>query len=58
VSFGDIKVLSFNGNKITTTSGGGWQTKTKELKKKGIFYATQSKERHLIISIVKLGITT
>jgi dTDP-4-amino-4,6-dideoxygalactose transaminase len=44
-TFGDIGVLSFNGNKIITTSGGGAIiTKTKELKYKAIFFATQSRD--------------
>lgn len=44
-TFGNIGVLSFNGNKIITTSGGGAIIlKTKELKEKAIFYATQSRE--------------
>jgi len=44
-TFGDIGVLSFNGNKIITTSGGGAiVTKTKELKGKAVFFATQSRD--------------
>jgi dTDP-4-amino-4,6-dideoxygalactose transaminase len=44
-TFGDIGVLSFNGNKIITTSGGGAiVTKTKELKDKAVFYATQARD--------------
>jgi len=44
-TFGDIGVLSFNGNKIITTSGGGaLVSKTKELKDKTVFFATQSKD--------------
>jgi dTDP-4-amino-4,6-dideoxygalactose transaminase len=44
-TFGDIGVLSFNGNKIITTSGGGAiVTKTKELKDKALFFATQSRD--------------
>ena len=44
-TFGDIGVLSFNGNKIITTSGGGAiVTKTKALKDRAIFYATQSRD--------------
>lgn len=44
-TFGDIGVLSFNGNKIITTSGGGAiVTKMKEQKNKAIFFATQSKD--------------
>jgi len=37
--------LSFNGNKIITTSGGGAiVTNTKELKEKAVFFATQSRD--------------
>jgi dTDP-4-amino-4,6-dideoxygalactose transaminase len=44
-TFGDVGVLSFNGNKIITTSGGGAIiTKTAALKDKAIFYATQSRD--------------
>ena len=44
-TFGDIGVLSFNGNKIITTSGGGAiVTKTKALKEKAVFYATQARD--------------
>jgi dTDP-4-amino-4,6-dideoxygalactose transaminase len=44
-TFGDIGVFSFNGNKIITTSGGGAiVTKTKELKDRAIFFATQSRD--------------
>ena len=44
-TFGEIGILSFNGNKIITTSGGGAiVTKTAALKEKAIFYATQSRD--------------
>jgi dTDP-4-amino-4,6-dideoxygalactose transaminase len=44
-TFGDIGILSFNGNKIITTSGGGAiVTRTKEQKDKAIFYATQARD--------------
>lgn len=44
-TFGDIGVLSFNGNKIITTSGGGAiVTKSSAQKEKAIFYATQSRD--------------
>ena len=44
-TFGDIGILSFNGNKIITTSGGGAiVTKKAALKDKAIFYATQSRD--------------
>jgi dTDP-4-amino-4,6-dideoxygalactose transaminase len=42
-TFGDISILSFNGNKIITTSGGGaLVTKNKLIKEKAIFFATQA----------------
>ncbi|MGV6846252.1 MAG: DegT/DnrJ/EryC1/StrS family aminotransferase [Lutibacter sp.] len=44
-TFGDFGILSFNGNKIITTSGGGALiTKTQEDKKKAIFLATQARD--------------
>jgi dTDP-4-amino-4,6-dideoxygalactose transaminase len=44
-TFGDISVLSFNGNKIITTSGGGaLVTKSKNVKDKTVFFATQSRD--------------
>lgn len=48
-SLGDISILSFNGNKIITTSGGGaLVTKTRLLKEKAMYLATQSKEKETI----------
>lgn len=45
-SFGTFGVLSFNGNKIiTTSSGGALITNSKEEKERAIFYATQSKDK-------------
>lgn len=44
-TFGEIGVLSFNGNKVITTSGGGAIiTKTKVLKERALFFATQSRD--------------
>jgi dTDP-4-amino-4,6-dideoxygalactose transaminase len=44
-TFGDISILSFNGNKIITTSGGGaLVTKSKELKERAIFLASQARD--------------
>jgi dTDP-4-amino-4,6-dideoxygalactose transaminase len=44
-TFGDISVLSFNGNKIITTSvGGAMVTRTKELKDKAVFLSTQARD--------------
>lgn len=45
-TFGSIGVLSFNGNKIITTSGGGAiVVNTKALKEKAVFFATQSRDQ-------------
>jgi len=47
-TFGDVATLSFNGNKIITTSGGGAIVcKDEAAKKRAIFLATQAKEPHL-----------
>jgi len=44
-TFGTLGVLSFNGNKIITTSGGGaLVAKTKALKEKAVFLATQARD--------------
>ena len=44
-TFGDYAILSFNGNKIITTSGGGMLiTKTQKERDKAFFWATQSRE--------------
>src|SRR5690606_12247336 len=44
-TFGDFGILSFNGNKIITTSGGGaLVTKDKALKEKAVFLSTQSRD--------------
>lgn len=44
-TFGDIGILSFNGNKIITTSGGGAiVVKSQELKERAVFFATQSRD--------------
>lgn len=45
-TFGDYGVLSFNGNKIITTSGGGALiTKNKDQKEKAIFLAAQARDQ-------------
>ncbi len=42
---GDIGILSFNGNKIITTSGGGaLVSRRKEDKEKAVFYSTQARD--------------
>lgn len=44
-TLGDVAALSFNGNKIITTSGGGaLVTHKAELKNRTVFYATQSRD--------------
>ncbi|MET0943941.1 MAG: aminotransferase class I/II-fold pyridoxal phosphate-dependent enzyme, partial [Flavobacterium sp.] len=44
-TFGTFGILSFNGNKIiTTSSGGALISNSKEIKEKAVFYATQSKD--------------
>lgn len=44
-TFGECNVLSFNGNKIITTSGGGALVcKTQRVKEKTIFLATQARD--------------
>jgi len=43
-TFGDLSIVSFNGNKIITASGGGALiTKHKALKEKAIFLSTHAK---------------
>ncbi|MCF6307389.1 MAG: aminotransferase class I/II-fold pyridoxal phosphate-dependent enzyme [Flavobacteriaceae bacterium] len=45
-TFGDISILSFNGNKIITTSGGGaLVSKDSKIKEKAIFLATQARDQ-------------
>lgn len=44
-TFGEYGILSFNGNKIITTSGGGAMVcPTKEIKNKTVFLATQARD--------------
>ena len=44
-TFGELSILSFNGNKIITTSGGGALVcKTKEEKDKAVFLSTQARD--------------
>lgn len=44
-TFGEMSILSFNGNKIITTSGGGALVcKTQEQKDKAIFLSTQARD--------------
>jgi dTDP-4-amino-4,6-dideoxygalactose transaminase len=47
-TLGDISILSFNGNKIITTSGGGaLVAKDEKVKAKAIFLATQARDEAL-----------
>ena len=44
-TFGDFSILSFNGNKIITTSGGGALiSKSERMKNKAIFLSTQARD--------------
>ncbi len=55
-TFGDFGVISFNGNKIITTSGGGALVcKNKEDKQKAIFLATQARENAAHYQHSKIG---
>ena len=55
-TFGDLSILSFNGNKIITTSGGGaLVSKNKETKDKIIYLATQAKEPGIEYSHITTG---
>ena len=47
-TLGDISILSFNGNKIITTSGGGaLVTKSEAVKEKAIFLSTQARDKSI-----------
>jgi dTDP-4-amino-4,6-dideoxygalactose transaminase len=47
-TFGLIGILSFNGNKIITTSGGGALiTKSKDVKDQVVFLATQARDKNI-----------
>lgn len=55
-TFGDYGVLSFNGNKIITTSGGGMLiTKTAAERERALFLATQSRENALWYQHEEIG---
>lgn len=44
-TFGDIAALSFNGNKIITTSGGGaLVARSEAIKERAVFFATQARD--------------
>nr|WP_294925864.1 DegT/DnrJ/EryC1/StrS family aminotransferase [uncultured Flavobacterium sp.] len=55
-TFGTFGVLSFNGNKIiTTSSGGALISKSTVLQEKAVFYATQSKDEAVHYQHSKIG---
>ncbi len=55
-TWGDFGVLSFNGNKMITTSGGGALIcPNEELKQKVLFYATQAREHYPYYQHEKIG---
>ena len=55
-TFGDYGVMSFNGNKMITTSGGGALIcPDKEAKKRVMFYATQAREPYPYYQHEKIG---
>src|SRR5690606_32836687 len=55
-TFGDYAVLSFNGNKIITTSGGGALiARSQQEKNKGIYLATQAKDNSVEYNHTAIG---
>lgn len=55
-TFGEYDIVSFNGNKIITTSGGGMLiTKDKKARDKAFFWATQSREPALWYQHEEIG---
>ncbi len=55
-TLGDFGVVSFNGNKIITTSGGGMLlTKEEQLRKKALFWATQAREEAIWYEHKEIG---
>ena len=55
-TFGDIGILSFNGNKIITTSGGGMLvSKNEDYVNRAHFLATQSREKKIYYEHKELG---
>lgn len=55
-TFGIFGILSFNGNKIiTTSSGGALIANSTDLKEKAIFYATQSKDEAMHYQHSEIG---
>nr|WP_315027226.1 DegT/DnrJ/EryC1/StrS family aminotransferase [uncultured Chryseobacterium sp.] len=55
-TFGDLSVISFNGNKIITTSGGGILiSRSQAYKDKALYLATQAKENRDYYSHSEIG---
>lgn len=55
-TFGDFSIISFNGNKIITTSGGGILiSRNKEHQSKALFLATQAKDQEDYYSHSEIG---
>lgn len=55
-TFGEYNAISFNGNKIITTSGGGMLiTSDKAARDKALFWATQSREQFLWYQHEEIG---
>ncbi len=55
-TFGKYNVISFNGNKIITTSGGGMLiTEDKSARDKAFFWSTQSREKELWYQHEEIG---
>lgn len=55
-TFGDISILSFNGNKIITTSGGGaLVSKNKKYRDKAVFLATQARDNAIHYQHSEIG---
>jgi dTDP-4-amino-4,6-dideoxygalactose transaminase len=52
-TFGDVAALSFNGNKIITTSWGAIVTPSKELRDKAVFLPHNQEMTPVITSIAK-----
>ena len=55
-TFGEYNVISFNGNKIITTSGGGMLlTNSREAREKAFFWSTQSRENTIWYEHKEIG---
>ncbi|SFN12219.1 dTDP-4-amino-4,6-dideoxygalactose transaminase [Chryseobacterium oleae] len=55
-TFGDISVISFNGNKIITTGGGGILiSRNASVKSRALFLATQAKDKEEFYSHSEIG---